>query len=132
MIVLAWADTVATVFLLAGAFTMIVGAIGVIRFPDLYTRLHAAGKGDTLGQGLVLTGLLFVAGFSPDAFKILLIAFFVCVLNSTATHALARAAWLAGLRPWRRVDGPEDAVEQHEGQMSAADREQLFEEEASS
>ncbi len=132
MILLAWADTVATVLLFGGAFFMLMAAVGVVRFPDFYSRLHAAGKGDTLGQGLVLSGLLFVAGLGHDTFKLLLIAFFVFILNATATHALARAAWLAGVKPWRRRDGPEDDVRQFEGQMTARDREALFDEEAGS
>ena len=108
-------EIVGTIFIALGGLTMLVGALGVVRFPDFYTRLHAAGKGDTLGQALVLFGLLFVAGFSFDAFKLCVIIFFVLILNSTATHGLARAGWLAGLRPWVRTDAP--GTPQFEGQL---------------
>jgi len=89
-----------------GAF-MLATAIGVVKFPDFYTRLHAAGKGDTLGQGLVLLGLLLVAGEWGIALKLALIVFFLFIFNPTATHALARAAWVSGLKPWRKGDPTE-------------------------
>ncbi len=113
-------EVLGTGFIGLGVLTMLVGALGVVRFPDFYTRLHAAGKGDTLGQGLVLFGLLLVAGFGFDAFKLAVIIFFVMVLNATATHGLARAGWLAGMRPWLGRD--DDATVQREGQMTLADR----------
>lgn len=112
-------EILGTGFLGLGVLTMLVGAFGVVRFPDFYTRLHAAGKGDTLGQGLVLFGLLLIAGFGFDAFKLAVIIFFVMILNATATHGLARAGWLAGMRPWL---GGEEPAPQREGQMTLADR----------
>ncbi len=110
----AW-EVISAALIGLGSVTMLVGALGVLRFPGFYTRLHAAGKGDTLGQGLILLGLVFVAGFSLDAFKLVLIVFFVFILNSTATHALARAGWLAGLRPWK--SGDPIPADQREGQL---------------
>ena len=96
---------VSIVLMALGAFFMLVAAAGVIRFPDFYTRLHAAGIGDTLGQGLILLGLaipVFAVGFGQVAFKLLLIMLFVFVFNPTATHALARGAWITGLEPWKK------------------------------
>lgn len=93
-------EIIATVFVAMGALLMLVGAVGVLRFPDFYTRLHAAGKGDTLGQMLVLVGLLLLATSWNDAFKIVVIVLLVLLVNPTATHALARSAWLYGLKPW--------------------------------
>jgi len=97
-------DIVSTVFLGLGGLVMLAAAVGVLRFPDFYTRLHAAGKGDTLGQALVLLGLAIpvaAAGFGQIGFKLLLIMLFVFIFNPTATHALARGAWVIGLEPWR-------------------------------
>jgi multicomponent Na+:H+ antiporter subunit G len=91
---------VSTALLGLGAVVMLTGAAGVMRFPDFYTRLHAAGKGDTLGQGLVLAGLACTAGFGIISLKLVFILLFVFVLNPTATHALARGAWISGLVPW--------------------------------
>ncbi len=83
-----------------GGLVLLTGAVGVIRFPDFYTRLHAAGKADTLGQGLILLGLALPVGLSLITLKLALIIFFIFILNPTATHALARGAWIMGLEPW--------------------------------
>jgi multicomponent Na+:H+ antiporter subunit G len=98
------AEIVSTVLLGVGALVMLAAAAGVLRFPDVYTRLHAAGKGDTLGQGLVLLALMIPAGFGLVSLKLLLIILFVFVFNPTATHALARGAWVKGLVPWTRPE----------------------------
>jgi len=113
-----------TAFISLGCLTMLLGAVGVVRFPDFYTRLHAAGTGDTLGEGFVLLGLLFVTGFSIVGLKLTLIVFFIFILNSTSTHALARAAWFAGLKPWSTSWGPLEV--QEEGALRPADRDALF------
>ena len=83
---------VAAVLVCLGVFFLLMGAIGLVRFPDFYARMHAAGKCDTLGALLVLTGLAAYAGFSLASAKILLIAVFVFLTSPTATHAVARAA----------------------------------------
>jgi multicomponent Na+:H+ antiporter subunit G len=100
-------EVAGTVLIATGGVFMLATAIGVVNFPDFYTRLHAAGKGDTLGQGLVLLGLLLVAGDWGVALKLALIVFFLFIFNPTATHALARAAWVSGLKPWRKGDPTE-------------------------
>lgn len=98
-------EIIATVFIALGALVMLAGATGVLRFPDFYTRLHAAGKGDTLGQGLILLGLLIPVGLSLISFKIVLIILFIFIFNPTATHALARGGWVARLKPWTPAQG---------------------------
>jgi len=72
---------------------------GVIRLPDFYTRLHAAGMTDTLGAELILFGLIVQSGFSQMTLKLLLVAFFLFVTSPTATHAVANAAYKNGLKP---------------------------------
>jgi len=94
-------EIIATVLLGLGSLVMFAAAVGVLRFPDFYTRLHAAGKGDTLGQGLILLGLALTAGSGWLGFKLLLIILFIFIFNPTSTHALARGAWVFGLEPWR-------------------------------
>ena len=86
--------------ILSGVFFLIMGAIGLIRFPDFYTRLHAAGKGDTLGVLLVLLGLATFEGFTLASAKILLIAVFMFLTSPTATHAIARSAFTNKVQPW--------------------------------
>jgi len=85
-------DLLSWLTLLSGAFFVIVGGVGVIRLPDFYTRLHAAGITDTLGAGLIILGLMFQAGLTQVSIKLLLILIFLWFTSPTATHALARAA----------------------------------------
>jgi multicomponent Na+:H+ antiporter subunit G len=91
----------ALLLLAAGFFFILSGAIGVVRLPDFYTRLHAMGKCDTLGVALMTLGLALLEGFTMNAMKMVLILVFVFLANPTATHALGRAAHRAGLPPWR-------------------------------
>ncbi len=92
----------------AGLFFVLAGTIGVIRLPDFYTRLHAAGMTDTLGAELILLGLIFQADGWQMIAKLLLVAFFLFITSPTATHAVAHAAYRAGEKPvlgrWR-IDG---------------------------
>lgn len=100
---------VLTVMCLAGGlFFVLAGAVGVIRLPDFYTRLHAAGMTDTLGAELILLGLILQCDLVDDwqvIAKLLLVAFFLFVTSPTATHAVAHAAYKAGEKPllgrWR-------------------------------
>ncbi|MGJ8561068.1 MAG: monovalent cation/H(+) antiporter subunit G [Litorimonas sp.] len=97
---------VLTVISLAGGlFFVLAGAVGVIRLPDFYTRLHAAGMTDTLGAELILFGLILQADGWQVIAKLLLVAFFLFVTSPTATHAVAHAAYKAGEKPllgrWR-------------------------------
>jgi len=96
--VLSWA------FLLVGSFFAVIGGIGVIRMPDLFTRLHAAGVTDTGGAGLILVGLMFQGGFSPVTIKLLLILGFLWFSSPVSTYALARAALAGGEEPFWAED----------------------------
>lgn len=90
------------VFLVLGCFFLLVAAIGIVRFPDFYSRIHPAGKTDTLGQALVLIGLLIYEGFTFVSIKLVIIIIFIFVANPTATHALANAAYAVGVKPWKK------------------------------
>ncbi len=83
-----------------GFFFIFTGALGILRFPDFFTRLHAMGKSDTLGVALMVFGLALLEGATLNGAKILFIILFVGLANPTATHALGRAAHRAGLVPW--------------------------------
>lgn len=85
--------------LLAGGFFSIVGALGLLRMPDFYTRMHAASVLDTLGAGLILAGLILQAGLTLVAVKLLMVGVLLFFASPTASHALARAAMLRGLKP---------------------------------
>ncbi len=87
------------VCLLLGSFFCIVGGIGLIRLPNVYTRTHAAGVTDTLGAGLVLVGLMIQGGFSMATVKLLLILLLLLLTSPASTHAVAKAAYASGLKP---------------------------------
>ncbi len=118
------ATILAGVLIVSGTVFLLASALGVVRFPDFYSRLHAAGKGDTLGQALVLAGLMVLSGWTMVSLKLALIVLFIFILNPTATHALARGAWLAGVRPW--TGQRQRPFRQREGQVDAAERERLL------
>ena len=92
------------VIMAAGFFFVAVGVLGVLRLPDFYTRLHAVGKADTLGVALMVLGLAVIEGATRNSLKMLLIVLFIAIANPVTTHALGRAAWKTGLRPWRREE----------------------------
>ena len=85
-----------------GVFFLLLGAIGILRFPDTYTRMHAAGKCDTLGALLVVSGLAVHHGVSLESAKILFIAVFIFLTSPTSTHAIARAARRRDLPLWTK------------------------------
>jgi multicomponent Na+:H+ antiporter subunit G len=93
------ADIASSILLLAGGAFCIVGAIGLLRMPDFYTRVHAASVNDTLGAGLILLGLVLRAGWTLAAAKLFILALLIFFTSPAATHALAKAALGRGLRP---------------------------------
>ncbi|MEE2527029.1 monovalent cation/H(+) antiporter subunit G [Hyphobacterium sp. HN65] len=91
---------IASIALMAvGIIFVLAGAIGVVRLPDFYTRMHAAGVTDTLGAELIVFSLILQAGFTLLAAKLLLVGFILFLTSPTATHAVANAAHRAGLNP---------------------------------
>ena len=91
--ILSWAS------ILAGSGLCIIGAIGLIRLPDVFCRMHGAGIIDTLGIGLIILGLAFQAGFTLGLAKLGMIVIFILFTSPTATHALSRAALHGGIKP---------------------------------
>ena len=89
------------VLLLAGGVFALSGGLGLLRFPDFYTRIHAAGLTDTAGAGLILVGLLLHAPNWQAAVRLMLILLFMVLTGPTATQALAQAARRDGVRVWR-------------------------------
>lgn len=85
--------------LCSGAAFCVIGGIGLLRLPDVYSRMHAAGLIDTAGAALILIGLMLEPAHWTVIVKLLVILFFLYVTTSTATHALAHAAWSSGVEP---------------------------------
>lgn len=92
-------DWTSGISLLVGGLFCLVGGIGLLRMPDFFTRMHAASVTETLGVGLVLLGLLLQAGWTLVAVKLLMVGLLVFFVSPTASHALARAALLRGVKP---------------------------------
>ncbi|NWG01267.1 MAG: monovalent cation/H(+) antiporter subunit G [Syntrophaceae bacterium] len=92
----------AMVVISIGTFFFFTSTIGLLRFPDFYSRMHATGKGETLGVLLSLFGLALLSGWSFASLKILFIAAFIFITSPTATHALLRAAFDSKVKPWTK------------------------------
>ena len=92
-------DALSWLFLVAGGIFCVVGAVGLLRMPDFYTRVHAASVVDTLGAGLMLIGLMLQAGLTLIGAKLVVLGLLLLVASPTGTHALVRAALLRGVQP---------------------------------
>ncbi len=92
-------DALSWIFLVAGGAFSIIGAVGLLRMPDFYTRMHAASVTDTLGAGLLLAGLALQAGLTLVTVKLLFLGLFIFFTSPAAAHALAQAALRRGLEP---------------------------------
>lgn len=103
------------VCIVAGGIFCLISGIGLVRMPDVFTRIHAASVGDTMGVGLIILGLLFQAGLAADlvGIKLILILVFLLFTGPVATHALAQAALLDGEKPWTRDGGPTEGALDH-------------------
>ena len=103
-----WIDYLSGALLLAGSFFVVVGGIGVLRMPDVFTRLHAAGLTDTMGSFFILTGLMLRTEFGGVTLRLALVLAFLWFTSPVATHALAKAALHGGLEP---VVGPDEGAD---------------------
>lgn len=92
-------DALSWVLLAAGGFFCLVGALGMLRMPDFFTRMQAASVVDTLGAGLILLGLLLQADDLLVAVRLVFLGLLLFFISPTATHALARAALIRGAAP---------------------------------
>lgn len=92
-------DAISFILLTAGVLIGITGAIGVMRFPDFYSRIHAASITDTLSASMILLGLVLQAGFTLITVKLVFIWLFLWYTSPVAGHALAQAAIHCGFKP---------------------------------
>ena len=92
-------DGLAWVLMVAGGCFAVIGGLGLLRLPDLFSRMHGAGITDTMGASLILLGLMLHGGAGLPTVKLLAVLFFLLVTSPTATHALAQAALAAGIEP---------------------------------
>ena len=92
-------DVISWILLSAGGVFVLIGGIGALRMPNLYTRMHAASVTDTMGAVLVLTGVMVQAGLTLATIKLGAILLFLLITSPTASYALASSALLAGIKP---------------------------------
>lgn len=97
-------EVLSWVLIVGGAVFVLIGAIGTLRFPDFWARLHSASVTDSAGMILLVAGMALQAGVSLVAVKLILIFLFLLLTGPTSTHALASAALVSGLRP-KEADG---------------------------
>ncbi len=103
--------------LVTGSVMLIIGGTGLVRLPDVFSRMHGVGIIDTMGACTILLGLTFQAGLNIVSIKLVLIVAFIVFTGPTATHALARAALHGGARP--QLDEPMDEDSTGEGEPSS-------------
>jgi multicomponent Na+:H+ antiporter subunit G len=91
-----------TILIILGLPFFLSGTIGLIRFPDIYTRLHALTKADNVGLGCIVIGLALQSGSWAVAAKLLLIWLLVLIASSASCHLVARSAMKKNIQPWTR------------------------------
>ncbi len=91
--ILSWAT------IIGGGIFLIIGSVGIIRFPDFWSRLHAASVTDSLGMLLLMLGMCLQAGLTLVTVKLVVITIFLFITGPTATHAVANAALVSGFLP---------------------------------
>ncbi len=112
------------VLIASGSVVVVVGALGLIRMPDVFTRMHAAGMIDTMGATLLLAGMALTAGLSLVTLKLLVLWLLFIFTSPVAGHALARAALYAGVRPHLNDDNHIERVPAKYGLFSQPEKEQ--------
>jgi multicomponent Na+:H+ antiporter subunit G len=98
-------DIISWLLLTAGGFFVIVGGIGALRMPDLYTRMHAASVTDSIAPILIIAGIMLQAGVTLASVKLAAILLFLLLTGPTSSNALASAALLAGNKKIEKVEG---------------------------
>lgn len=93
-------EIVSGLLLAAGSLFVVSGGVGLLRFPDFFTRIHAVGVTDSAGIGLILLGLLIQTTSWEAAVRLLIILLFMALTGPTATHLLAQAARRDGVPVW--------------------------------
>lgn len=116
-------SVISGVLLITAAVVNLIAAIGILRFPDLYTRMHAASKAGTLGAGLMLVTIAIHSGEIEIASRALAGAAFFLLTAPISAHLLARAAYVAGIEPWEgtKVDHLKGHYTDKQGHLSSDD-----------
>jgi len=106
-------ELIAGTLMIVGSFFALIASIGIVRLPDVYSRMHAASKAGTVGSGLMLIALALTASEASTAIRAIAGVFFFILTAPIAAHLLARAAYKVGYPLWEHSitdemrDGPE-------------------------
>lgn len=92
-------DILSGVLMSIGGIFCVIGAVGMLRMPDFFTRMHAASVIDTMGAGLIILGLMLQSGFTLATGKLLVLGLLIFFTSPTASHSLANAALERGVKP---------------------------------
>lgn len=95
-------DLISVAFLVIGGAFFFAGTVGLLRFPDVYTRLHALAKVDNLGLGFFVLGLLIKAPGPLAALKLILIWLLVLIASAVVSFLIAQRALDNGVKPWSK------------------------------
>jgi len=114
-------DIASWFLIVVGGVFLVAGALGLLRMPDIYTRMHAASLIDTLGAGLMVFGLILQVGFSLVALKLLFVLALLFFFSPVASHALAQAALSENIDPVLH----DDRRDAREAELAAADGDAL-------
>ncbi|MDG2187797.1 MAG: monovalent cation/H(+) antiporter subunit G [Hyphomicrobiales bacterium] len=98
---------IAYILLIIGSLFLLIGAVGLIRMPDVFTRMHAVSVMESTGASLIIIGLIIYSGFNSVSLKLIVILLAVIFISSVATHALARACIHDGIKPLKISRGKE-------------------------
>jgi len=93
-------DLLSAFLVLAGAGFFFAGTVGMLRFPDVFSRLHALTKGDNVGLGLTVLGLALRADSCAVVGKLVMVWMLVLLAGATASHLIARSSLRRGIKPW--------------------------------
>ena len=97
-------DVASWILFIVGGAAVVIGAIGIVRFPDFYSRLHGAGVTDTAGAELIVFAMMLQAPNWMVVSKLAFISVFLLLTSPVATHAIAHAAWMVGFKPMQGPD----------------------------
>ncbi|MEW5919910.1 MAG: monovalent cation/H(+) antiporter subunit G [Bacillota bacterium] len=89
-------DILVLILLFGGLFFLVVGVVGLIRLPDIYNRLHALGKCDTMGSGLIILAMVLIVPGMTNIIKLLLMEVFILAINPVMTHLITKTAYVRG------------------------------------
>lgn len=116
-------EIIGGILLIIAAVFNLIAAIGLIRFPDVYTRMHAASKAGTLGSGLMLVVIAILSGQIDISTRALAGVTFFLLTAPISAHLLARAAYVAGIKPWEgtKIDELKGHYQDDEGHLTSGD-----------